>query len=85
MADHHLIKNVERGGSCIYCSEKLDDKWESSFSARKHYKCVVCKCGKSNCIEADFMGTGHDNWSELEKKVSKNSSVRIIEKNVRIL
>ena len=86
MVDHHLIKEIEKEGSCIYCSNKLDrDKWFSRFSASQHYKCVVCKCGKTNCVDPGFIGTGHDSWSGLEKKVAKSSNVKIIEKNVRII
>jgi len=84
--DHHLTKDIEKDGNCIYCSEKLDStKWTSKFSSRNHYKCVICKCGKQNCVEVGFIGTGHDGWSDLEKKVEKSSNVKIVNEDVRIL
>lgn len=82
----HLIRTVERNGSCIYCNEQLDsEKWSSVFAQIHHYKCVLCKCGKENCVKVDFAGTGHDSWSGLERKIAGNSSISIIEKKVRIL
>jgi len=86
MADPHWIRSTERDGSCMYCSKKLNkEKWTSSFSSGSHYKCVVCSCGKTNCVSMNFIGTGHDSWSGLEKKVVKSGSVTVLEKNVRIL
>ena len=84
MVDHHLIKKSDIGGTCVYCNKALDANWVSSFSSETHYKCIVCTCGKANCTDVSFIGTGHDSWSELEKKVVK-SSVKIIEKSVKIL
>ena len=84
MIDHHMIKAVERGGNCVYCNETLESgKWQSEFTPGSHYKCVVCKCGKENCIKVSYIGTGHDSWSGLEKKVS--SSVKIVESSIKIL
>lgn len=86
MTTHHMITDIEKEGNCIYCSNKLDEKkWFSKFSESKHYKCIICTCGKSNCVEAGFIGTGHDNWSGLEKKIVNSGNVKIIEKNLRIL
>lgn len=85
MFDHHLVKNVAPGSACIYCNDTLQGEWQSDFSGVKHYKCTICSCGKENCVNVDFSGTGHDGWSELEKKVSQTGSVRVIKKNIRIL
>ena len=86
MIDHHLIKSIEKDGNCIYCSEELDaDEWKSSFASQSHYKCIVCSCGKKNCVRVGFIGTGHDTWSGLEKKIEKSDSIKIVEKNVRTL
>ena len=86
MDDHHMIRKVEKEGQCIYCNETLDaQKWESEFAPRNHYKCVICKCGKENCVKVDFVGTGHDNWSGLEKKVKASRHVKIIESSTKIL
>ena len=85
MIDHHLIKRIEKEGNCIYCSEKLPDTWESSFASQSHYKCVVCTCGKNNCVRVNFQGTGHDTWSGLEKKIEKSDSIKPVEKNIRVL
>lgn len=82
----HIIRRIERDGSCIYCNEKLDSgKWKSVFSQIQHYKCVLCSCGRENNVKVDFIGTGHDAWSGLEEKVAQNSSIKVIEKNVMIL
>ncbi len=82
----HLIRNIERDGSCIYCSEKLEpEKWGSVFAQVQHYKCVLCRCGRENCVRVDFIGSGHDSWSGLEKKVAKGSSIKVIGKSVKIL
>ena len=84
--DHHLVREIDRDGNCIYCSEKIDrSEWRSEFSSRKHYKCVTCSCGKSNCVEVEFIGTGHDNWSGLENKIVKNDNVKVVESTVRVL
>lgn len=85
MADLHLIKEVELGGQCLYCSKPLKGEWFSEFSSETHYKCTLCSCGRENCVEVDFMGTGHDSWSGLEEKVARSSSVKVIERNMRIL
>ncbi len=82
----HLIREIRRDGSCIYCNEKLQaENWSSVFAQIQHYKCVLCKCGKENCVKVDFGGTGHDSWSGLEEKIAKNSSVKVVNKDVRIL
>lgn len=82
----HLIRNIERDGSCIYCSERLpSEKWDSFFAQVQHYKCVLCKCGKDNCVRVDFIGSGHDSWSGLEDKVTRSTSIKVIKKDVRIL
>ena len=68
---HHIIRAAYSASICIYCSAELNpDKWESEFDAELHYKGVVCKCGKKNIIKLDFQGSGHDNWSRLEKKAN---------------
>ncbi len=86
MKDIHLIRDIARDGNCIYCNEKLDStQWASVFSQVLHYKCVLCRCGKENCLKVGFIGTGHDSWGGLEKKVAKGSSIKIVDKNVRIL
>ena len=84
MNDHHLIKEIEKEGQCVYCNAKLEGTWDSSFESRSHYKCIICKCGKENCVDIHISGTGHDSWSGLEKEVQK-SNVKIVEKNVRIV
>ncbi len=82
----HLIRNIERDGSCIYCNEKLPpEKWGSVFAQVQHYKCVLCRCGKENCVKMDFIGSGHDSWSGLEERIAKSASVKVIKKDVRIL
>ena len=81
-----MVKDIEKDGSCIYCSNKLDKKkWFSKFSASAHYKCVSCTCGKLNCVEAGYIGTGHDSWSGLEEKVAKSDKIKIVKKELRIL
>ncbi|MBI2663935.1 hypothetical protein HYX10_01180 [Candidatus Woesearchaeota archaeon] len=86
MRDHHFTKKIVKGGSCIYCSKELEaGKWESSFSPRRHYKCIVCSCGKTNCLNVNFIGSGHDSFSGLEEKVAKSSSIKVVEKNLRFL
>ena len=82
----HLIKHIEREGTCIYCGEPFDrKKWQSVFAQVNHYKCITCRCGKENCITVDFIGTGHDSWSGLEEKIAKNTSVKVVQKEIRIL
>ena len=57
----------------MYCSSELSGKWVSGFSGPRHYKCTVCACGRENYVDAGFIGTGHDGWGGLEKKVSEAS------------
>ena len=83
--DHHLVKRTDIGGSCIYCGQKLEGSWKSEFSSETHYKCILCKCGKANCTEVSFMGTGHDSWSGLEKRVTSSTRVKTVERSVKIL
>ncbi|MCP3684909.1 MAG: hypothetical protein GY861_19785 [bacterium] len=53
----------------MYCGRTIDrDKWKSEFISELHYKTMECECGKKNKIIVHFHGSGHDNWSELEKK-----------------
>lgn len=85
MPDHHLVRRAEKGGSCIYCSRQLEDAWISEFFAAAHYKCVLCTCGKQNCVKVDYIGTGHDAWSGLETKIKGNSKIIAIENKTRIL
>lgn len=82
----HLIRNIEHDGICIYCGEPLDsEKWSSVFAQVNHYKCVLCKCGKENCVKVDFIGSGHDSWSGLEERIAKSAVIKVIKKDVRIL
>ena len=46
-----------------------------------HYKAAICKCGKKNVIRMRFYGSGHDNWSSLEKKVNGESERQVIKKS----
>jgi hypothetical protein len=86
MPDHHLIRAVERGGWCIYCDKKLDDTaWKSSFTPGSHYKCIVCSCGKTNCMEVFYIGTGHDGMSGLEQKISGKGRIIPLENTTKIL
>lgn len=85
MNDPHIIRKVERNGSCIYCNESLENsKWTSDFAQGVHYKCVICTCGKQNCARVNFIGSGHDKWSGLEKKVVK-SNTKVEESKIRML
>lgn len=66
---HHLI--TERKGKlrCIYCGKLHDmDNWKSEFTMHRHYKVIMCECGKQSRIKVKD-GSGHDEWSRLERKV----------------
>lgn len=68
MTSHHLIKETVE---CIYCNKSNKEKeWFSEWNREHHYKCFVCSnCGKKNHIRVNFHGSGHDNWSDLERKI----------------
>lgn len=49
-----------------------DKAWVSDFDFKSHYKSMVCDCcGRTNHVKMDFMGSGHDNVGNLEKKLKK--------------
>lgn len=45
-------------------------EWKSEFAAHAHYKTISCSCGKTSRIKVKD-GSGHDDWSVLEKKLVK--------------
>lgn len=79
-----MIRREDIGQECIYCSKPLKGEWFSDFASETHYKCIICSCGRENCTDVDFIGTGHDKLSGLEKKVEK-SSIKVVENSVTIL
>ena len=80
MTSHHLMEQKEIRHICPYCKQdltKLDD-WNSKFDVSMHYKEINCKCGKNNWIAMDFIGSGHDHWTD-ESKGKKTIENKIIE------
>lgn len=71
---HHVFSEKHGKHCCIYCGQKLDmNEWHSELFAEKHYKVIKCdKCRKKSRLKMMFMGSGHDNWSGLEKRVMKD-------------
>jgi hypothetical protein len=68
---HQLITEKKGKFRCIYCGRRHNmDNWKSEFTAHKHYKTIRCSCGKMSRIRV-VDGSGHDEWSKLEKKVRK--------------
>ena len=61
---HHLVNEEEVFEKCLYCGKKFDKEWKSNFDVLKHYKQVVCSCGKINKIRVKFHGSGHDDWTK---------------------
>ncbi len=66
---HHILNEKSGKFRCIYCGKRHRmSGWESEFTAHRHYKVITCFCGRKSSIRtAD--GSGHDNWSRLEKKL----------------
>ena len=86
MTIHHIVKTVDKDGSCIYCSKPFKkEEWQSHFTPGTHYKGILCECGKLNYLEVFFIGTGHDTWSGLESKVVHEKGFKIAEKNIKVM
>lgn len=70
---HHILREAEGKLYCLYCGQKHEMReWRSEIIGDKHYKTIKCrKCRKKSCIKVKFMGSGHDDWGKLEKKVMK--------------
>ena len=68
MSKFHLITEEHLKDKCVYCNSELAD-WCSEFHMNKHYKTARCRCGKKIRISVDFLGSGHDNWDTIEKRV----------------
>ena len=50
--------------NCSYCKRDLDIKeWKSDWHDEKHYKTIICGCGKKNWCDVEFIGSGHDSFS----------------------
>ena len=72
MTSHHHIGQKDLKEKCPYCGSGLKkEDWRSEFEAFHHYKHNKCGCGKTVSIKVDFHGSGHDDWSGLEKKIIK--------------
>jgi hypothetical protein len=63
---------VKRLTNCNYCSQELNlldvkSEWDTD---NRHYKLLICSCGKKNWVKVDYFGSGHEKeWSELESIV----------------
>lgn len=66
--NHHLIKDTV---NCLYCGKNTKEKkWFSEWNKDHHYKCFECAdCGRKNHLRVKFNGSGHDDCSDLEKKL----------------
>ena len=88
MFTDHVITNSDCREICNYCGQKLE-KWNSSFIGSKHYKSVVCGCGKNHSFTVNFDGSGHDiigntvsftKESEIPKIKTLEAKIREIKK-----
>ena len=74
MTMHHLVREDDFFDFCPYCKKEIMPnhvhKWHSEFSGEKHYKSMICGCGKHLRIKVDFHGSGQDSWSrnKIKKK-----------------
>jgi hypothetical protein len=62
MTADHLVKERDIKETCFYCMRPLEG-WKSEFHANKHYKSITCQCGKTNKVQMNYEGSGHDTWT----------------------
>jgi hypothetical protein len=71
MTVHHLISEADQRHSCPYCGKSVAAlHWKSLFDFdNSHYKEFNCSCGRRMTIKVGFVGSGHDSWNSIEKKI----------------
>ncbi len=75
MPVHHLVKESDVEGKCLYCSRELEDKdWHANHCPAINYKELTCKCGRNHVIKIDFLNQKHCEW--VKEEVMNRKEIR---------